>query len=117
MSIPAIWHMEYTEPNMGFFSEHYIQISRKAEMRRKLRNYVTPATTQREWRDEAECANYPADWWFAPTHTKHGRQQAEQAIAICNTCPVQTQCRDEADTNNLQYGIWGGTNNGLTPDD
>ena len=33
-----------------------------------------------------------------------------EAIAICNKCPIRTDCLSEGmKENNLDYGIWGGT--------
>lgn len=32
-----------------------------------------------------------------------------EAIALCNTCPVITQCRDYAIWHFEDFGVWGGT--------
>lgn len=59
-----------------------------------------------DWRTQALCTKSDGDRWFPdPGGT------ATPAKTICNQCPVQTQCLDQALTNNENFGIWGG----LTP--
>ena len=35
--------------------------------------------------------------------------QWEDAIAVCNKCPVQHECLQYALDNRMNYGVWGGT--------
>lgn len=57
------------------------------------------------WRDRAECAGWPVEWWF-PTRHQGYRHEAGAAEAICSQCPVATECllagQNESD------GVWGG---------
>jgi hypothetical protein len=61
-----------------------------------------------DWADEAACKDTPLDIWF----TELGFHADQEAIRICNRCPVINQCRDYAINNDQTDGIWGG----MTPD-
>jgi len=63
-----------------------------------------------EWRERAACSGSPEpDLWFsAPTETA----DRWEALSICRTCTVQTECLDYALTEQMPFGIWGG----MTPD-
>ena len=57
------------------------------------------------WRDEAACLGADTDTFF-----DHNR--VDEALSICETCPVIRECRDYATTrpgaiNDIQ-GVWGG---------
>ncbi len=59
---------------------------------------------------EGLCRDKDPDLWF-PDHdertTAYG-EQADEAIKICNVCPVKDKCLEyglEYET----YGVWGGT--------
>jgi WhiB family redox-sensing transcriptional regulator len=66
----------------------------------------------RRWWEHAACKGMPLDLFIF----EHGEPQINKKIkdakAVCATCPVRTQCLDEA----LQYsttrqeciGVWGG---------
>lgn len=53
------------------------------------------------WR-EASCKGMDTNLWF-PTDLA----DAQQAVKICNSCPVKDLCFDYA-LENHEYGIWGG---------
>jgi Transcription factor WhiB len=62
---------------------------------------------------QARCADVSldADEWFpVSTHPESARREAAAAIAVCDACPVRTQCL----TLSLrhwsigQHGVWGG---------
>lgn len=58
-----------------------------------------------EWREDARCQLYPADWW------SEDATQEEQARAkrICaRECPVRTQCLRAGLRKGEVYTIWGG---------
>lgn len=59
-----------------------------------------------DWRDHAACATTGPDLWFAID-----ANSIAAAIAICNDCPVRTDCLRHALTTGEHDGIWGG----LTP--
>lgn len=61
-----------------------------------------------DWEHDAACAtrdDINPDWWFPDKgdSTSHHR-----AIAICNQCPVKTQCLNYALDAGERFGIWGG---------
>jgi hypothetical protein len=57
------------------------------------------------WLDLAACAGHPVNNWFDDRHT-------DQAITICRTCPVQTDCLTYAfHHREFEFGVYGG----LTP--
>ena len=63
-------------------------------------------TTSREWRKRASCRGLPIETFFPEPANK----RPLEAIAICQTCPVKTECRREADSHLDMYtGVWGGT--------
>lgn len=66
----------------------------------------------RTWQQDAACTDYPVTWWFPPP-TKEGRQNRRKARYICNDCPVQKQCLDEA----YAIGETDGMRAGMMPDE
>lgn len=54
------------------------------------------------WKD-AVCATIDPEIWFDP-------KDEHTARAICNACPLKELCTDYAVKNNIEHGIWGGTN-------
>lgn len=55
------------------------------------------------WAERAACIGKPIDWWFPD-----GATLTPEAKAICETCPVQTECLRHAVRHNEAHGIWGG---------
>jgi len=58
------------------------------------------------WRMKAACADVDTDIWF-PADT-NASPAARRAIAICQGCPVRTECLDHAMALPEFHGIWGG---------
>jgi WhiB family redox-sensing transcriptional regulator len=59
-----------------------------------------------EWRSRAACLGMPTDMFFL----KRG-DSSKEAKEICSSCPVKTECLDEAVHINPiydTYGIYGG---------
>lgn len=57
------------------------------------------------WEEQARCATYDPDLFFAP------RARAERrAKEICADCPVTSECLDYALSIKVEFGVWGGTN-------
>lgn len=57
-----------------------------------------------DWRSQALCAQVDAEMFFLDPG-----KSARDAIAICRRCPVQVECLDYALTNDMHFGVWGGT--------
>jgi WhiB family redox-sensing transcriptional regulator len=63
---------------------------------------------QPSWFDHAVCMGKTDLFYSHYNERPSARHRRElKAIAICNTCPVQEQCRKHG-RDNAEYGIWGG---------
>lgn len=64
-----------------------------------------PRRLDNDWQDRGECKNHPELTWYPG----HGEPQHEQ-VAICRTCPVQSECLAYALSLPVKddWGIWGG---------
>src|SRR5260370_920072 len=56
------------------------------------------------WRQHAACREHDPDLWVPKPSDNRTR---EAALRICSTCPVATECRDEATKIGAPWGIWG----------
>jgi Transcription factor WhiB len=63
-----------------------------------------------DWSARAACKDADGDLFFPPDNERGNYRAIREAKAkrVCHTCPVTTQCRQEADDNG-HVGIWGGT--------
>ena len=59
------------------------------------------------WATDANCTDTPLHWWFPETNGRN--RTTRQALNLCRTCTVATDCLRWAVFNN-ETGIWGGTN-------
>jgi len=57
-----------------------------------------------DWRDHASCAGLPVKWWFPEQGAS-----IREAVTVCNTCEVKTECLQYALDNGERFGIYGGT--------
>jgi Transcription factor WhiB len=71
-----------------------------------------------DWRRRAKCA-LPENrdlMWFPKDWVGTGQQQIRTArlrvLQVCNSCPVQAECRDYAERYHATSGIWAGRNYG-----
>ena len=55
----------------------------------------------------AACTNEDTNLFFSESNS-----EIRKAIAICNRCPIKRECLEDALANN-EYGIWGGTTEGM----
>ena len=62
---------------------------------------------ENEWVHSALCRQTDPELWFPE---KHQRANGHQAKQICQTCPVQQPCLEQALARNERFGIWGGLN-------
>lgn len=58
---------------------------------------------QRDWRDDAACAQVGGDEWFPELGSTNHR-----AKAVCDGCTVREACLQYALDNNETWGVWGG---------
>ncbi|ACU39395.1 WhiB family transcriptional regulator [Actinosynnema mirum] len=59
------------------------------------------------WRRRAACRYSDPELFFPRGRNQHARHQTEAARAVCHTCPVVDQCREEALTMQRDDGVWG----------
>ena len=55
------------------------------------------------WRQKAACRGVDPDIFYPVSE-----EDAEEAKAICNQCPVQQACLEWALSNREREGVWGG---------
>lgn len=55
------------------------------------------------WQLEAACSEDQHDLFFSLAESK-----MEKAKAICQTCPVKSECLQFALDNDIEFGIYGG---------
>lgn len=60
-----------------------------------------------DWRDRA-CIGMDSQIFFPCGSTGVALDQAEEAKAVCQRCPVVTQCLEWAMETNQPDGVWGG---------
>jgi WhiB family redox-sensing transcriptional regulator len=65
----------------------------------------------RDWTATALCAQIDPDMWFPESARS---PEVKEAKAICNACPVKTECAAYADEVDAEYGIWAGVLRGTT---
>ena len=57
------------------------------------------------WVEQASCRDVDPELWFITDQTTY---EYAQAIRICGTCEVKTQCLKVARKRRERHGIWGG---------
>jgi WhiB family redox-sensing transcriptional regulator len=67
-------------------------------------NFAASVVFNREWRQQALCRGYDTQIFYPAERDITGLRQAK---AICATCAVIEQCREEA-LENGERGVWGG---------
>ena len=69
------------------------------------------------WRAKAACRGKPTEWWYPSRGAygggngiRYGSDDTLEALAICEGCPVRSDCLHEALLVGEagQFGIWGG---------
>jgi len=63
-----------------------------------------------EWQFDGACRDEDETLFFHPEGERGSarRRRAAAAKAICATCPVIKQCREQSLTVREPYGVWGG---------
>jgi WhiB family transcriptional regulator, redox-sensing transcriptional regulator len=62
------------------------------------------------WQDRAACRGMDGLLFFGPANEPRPDREIREAKAkaVCQLCPVRTQCLDYALRNAIRHGIWGG---------
>lgn len=64
--------------------------------------------TDRSWMARAACKGLATSVFF-PEKTKPGTyNDISEARAVCDTCPVTTECHGYAEAESIEAGVWGG---------
>ncbi|MFE4466961.1 WhiB family transcriptional regulator [Oerskovia sp. NPDC056781] len=63
-----------------------------------------------EWQYQGSCRDQDDTLFFHPEGERGStrRRRAEAAKAICASCPVMMQCREQSLKVREPYGVWGG---------
>jgi WhiB family redox-sensing transcriptional regulator len=64
--------------------------------------------TETSWRLLAACRSADPDLFFPVSASGLGRDQAEQAKAVCAQCWVRSECLAFALATRQVHGVWGG---------
>ncbi len=64
---------------------------------------LTNPRTDVRWREDAACRGVDTDVFFPATD-----EEAEEAKAICASCPVREECLEFALQTRQEDGVWGG---------
>ena len=68
-----------------------------------VRMLAVPITEERPWLVFSACRDAEPELFFPST-----REQADTALSICASCPVQPECLEYAMEAGERFGIWGG---------
>ena len=68
-----------------------------------LRMLAVPISDERPWVVFSSCRDADPDLFFPTT-----REETQQALAICASCPVRPECLEYALEARERFGIWGG---------
>jgi len=69
-----------------------------------VRMLEVPISEERPWLVFSACRDANPSLFFPST-----REETEQALSICASCPVRPECLDYALEAVERFGIWGGT--------
>ena len=61
------------------------------------------------WREQAACRDRDTDLFFPVGVTGPAIAHIAAAKAVCQACPVRSDCLQFAITTNQEFGVWGGT--------
>lgn len=64
------------------------------------------SSTRRDWIGDAACKNHPDPSIFFPKRGENDKTL--EAQRVCDSCPVQRQCLEEAVLNVTPFGLYGG---------
>ncbi|MGJ9411128.1 WhiB family transcriptional regulator [Aeromicrobium sp. CF4.19] len=71
-----------------------------------------PIQESYEWQHQGACNDADPSTFFSPETERGPRRRAREAAAkaLCEQCPVVTQCLEHALAVKEPYGVWGGLN-------
>jgi len=63
--------------------------------------------TRESWMDRSSCQTYPTEVFF-PDESSRKKDKGREAMLICSTCPVRSECWDYACRFKVTHGVWAG---------
>ncbi len=71
-----------------------------------------PVQDSYEWQHRGACRGGDPETFFSPEAERGPRRRAREAAAkaLCDRCPVVTECLQHALDVREPYGVWGGLN-------
>jgi WhiB family transcriptional regulator, redox-sensing transcriptional regulator len=63
------------------------------------------------WAKDTPCSQVDTKLWFPEERDgmpERGYTALEECRRICRRCPVRERCLEEAMTDDIRYGVWGG---------
>lgn len=72
------------------------------------RDFSVPIGPLPTWRAKAACLDEDPELFFPNGNTGQALMQTEQAKAVCQQCPVMTECLEWALNTGQHDGVWGG---------
>ncbi|WP_109472808.1 WhiB family transcriptional regulator [Ornithinimicrobium cavernae] len=71
---------------------------------------IQPLGAEWDWQHEGLCRTRSPELFFHPDGERGSVKRAREAraIALCQACPVISECREHALTVPEPYGVWGG---------
>ena len=61
------------------------------------------------WRDDAACSELGLSRFFLRAGLNRAASEVQETLAICQSCPVQSECLEYSLENRITSGVWGGT--------
>ncbi len=71
-------------------------------------NYAPETRRPADWRDLGACRDEDPDLFFPVGTTGPALAHADEAAAVCRSCPVMETCGEWALDTRQEYGVWGG---------
>jgi WhiB family transcriptional regulator, redox-sensing transcriptional regulator len=80
------------------------------DVRRYLRLPVPKLAVppNRWWSDNAACSGMDVSVFYPTSRGKGTIALKRKAMMVCAGCPVRARCRETAEANYEQHGVWGG---------
>lgn len=75
---------------------------------KKLLNIFPIDQFDQEWKLEANCLEADTKIMTKPKRAKDTARDVEERVAICQSCPVKSQCEEERHNAGATFGVWAG---------
>ncbi|WP_414170594.1 WhiB family transcriptional regulator [Streptoverticillium reticulum] len=76
--------------------------------RRRLPDYILSPPGLADWALRAACSGADAETFFAGGRGQEMEETVAEALAVCDRCPVLSECLAHAEETPERFGVWGG---------